>query len=95
MSAKSLSKRKNKFNILPLNIESNFNVFLILGLKKNSYNRENISFYYFNQPLDFRILNVTDNNSGEIVLIQVELDNTIEEYSSFFLLMALPDEDII
>ena len=83
MEAKFKTNRKNKYNILPLNINSIFNIFLILGLKKNFYNRENISFYYIhgkiNQPLIFRILNVTDDKAGEIVLIQVELDKPIEE----------------
>ena len=74
---------KNKTEVPPLNDKSKYNVFLIIGLKKDCFKRANISFYYEKDPkFDYNILNVNDNNkniTGELILIQIELDKRIKE----------------
>ena len=74
---------KNKIKVSPLNDKSKYNVFLIIGLKKDCFKRANISFYYEKDPkFDYNILNVNDNNkniTGELILIQIELDELINE----------------
>ena len=76
-------EEKNENKVSPLNDKSRFNVFIVIGLNKNYYNKGIISFYYGKDlKLDYIILNVNDNNkniSGELVLIQVELDELIDE----------------
>ena len=74
---------KNKIKVSPLKDKSKYNVFLIIGLKKDCFKREIISFYYEKDlKFDYNILNVNDNNkniTGELILIQIELDKLINE----------------
>ena len=74
---------KNKIKVSPLNDKSKYNVFLIIGLKKDCFKKAIISFYHEKDPkFDYNILNVNDNNkniTGELILIQIELDELINE----------------
>ena len=76
-------EEKNKIKVSPLNGKSEYNVFLIIGLKKDYLNRAIISFYYEKDlKFDYNILNVNGNNksiTGDLILIQIELDEPINE----------------
>ena len=80
---------KEEYIIESLNDKSKFNVFILISLKKNSYNNIKISFSCkkykktFND-LQYRILNVinehNDNqNISELFLIQIELGDFMEQ----------------
>ena len=85
-----MNENKNEYKIQPLNDNSNYNVFIIIALKKNFYKNiklvfYDISFYSYSVcKLKYRILNVNtefmDNQIlYELFLIQIELNNFCEE----------------
>jgi len=85
-----MNENKNEYKIQPLNDSSNYNVFIIIALKKNFYKNiklvfYDISFYSYSVcKLKYRILNVNtefmDNQIlYELFLIQIELNNFCEE----------------
>ena len=80
---------KEEYIIESLNDKSKFNVFILISLKKNSYNNIKISFSCkkykktFND-LQYRILNVINEHNGnqnisELFLMQIELCDFMEQ----------------
>ena len=94
-------EEKNKIKVSPLNGKSEYNVFLIIGLKKDYLNRAIISFYYEKDlKFDYNILNVNGNNksiTGDLILIQIELDEPINELmikiSGYKIKLKIPNDN--
>ena len=79
------NKNKTQYKIQQLNDKSKYNIFLILPIKKNYYNKISFTFKIRNpfnntkeKICDYRILNVSENDEKipcELFLIQISIDN--------------------
>ena len=86
-------ENQNKYIIQQLNDKSKYNIFVLIGMKKNSYNKIKILFYYNNglypfffksYNLKYRLINVSSKNINnqdfyELFLIQIELEDLKSE----------------